>query len=61
VQLIETPGDEAPEGLEFVGINESPIMRCGDSQFAMLVPGLEDIENAKRFAHSLIERLEASN
>jgi len=36
------------------------VMRCGNSQFAVLVPGLEDIDNAKRLAHSLIERLETS-
>jgi diguanylate cyclase (GGDEF)-like protein len=36
------------------------VMRCGDSQFAVLVPGLEDIQNAERLAYSLIERLESS-
>ena len=36
------------------------ITRCGDSQFAVLVPGLDDIENATRLASSLIERVEAS-
>jgi len=36
------------------------VTRCGDSQFAVLIPGLEDIGNAKRLAHSLIERLETS-
>ena len=36
------------------------VVRSGDSQFAILVPGLNDIENAERLAHSLIERLETS-
>ena len=30
------------------------------SQFAVLVPGLDDIENAERLAYSIIERLETS-
>ncbi len=36
------------------------ITRCADSQFAVLIPGLEDAENAERLALSLIERLETS-
>jgi diguanylate cyclase (GGDEF)-like protein len=36
------------------------VMRCGDSQFAVFVPGLESSENAERLARSLIERLETS-
>lgn len=36
------------------------VMRCRESQFAVLVPGLEDIANAERLAYSLIERLETS-
>jgi len=38
----------------------SSVVRCGESQFAVLVPGLQDIENAKRLANTLIERLETS-
>ena len=36
------------------------VIRSGDSQFAVVVPGLDDIDNAERLAHSLIERLEHS-
>lgn len=36
------------------------VIRSGESQFAVLVPGLDDIDNAERLAYSLIERLEHS-
>ena len=36
------------------------IMRSGESQFAVLVPGFADIAAAERVAYALIERLETS-
>ena len=36
------------------------VMRSGDSQFAVLVPKLADIDKAERVAEALIERLETS-
>ena len=34
------------------------VVRSGDSQFAVLVPGLDDLANAEHLARSLIGRLE---